>query len=206
MLYHFGVMHYQEQDYKMTGNHCNLDNNNIPQDKKTYSPEETRREFLYLTTAGFGVVAVASVIAPLVGQMQPDKSVLAMSTTEVDLSSIPAGETKTVKWRGKPVFVKHRTPEQIKEMADVPMSDLKDPQVDAQRVTAGKEEWLVVVGSCTHLGCVPSSNMGEFEGGWYCPCHGSHYDAAGRIRKGPAPKNLEVPTYNFIPNDKIVIG
>jgi ubiquinol-cytochrome c reductase iron-sulfur subunit len=194
----------------VTGNSCNLNNNTHDDDKndnkKPYSADETRREFLYLTTAGFGVVAVASVVSPLVGQMQPDKSVLALSSTEVELSGIATGETRTVKWRGKPVFVKHRTPEQIKEMTDVPMADLKDPQPDSARVTAGKEEWLVVVGSCTHLGCVPSSNMGEFEGGWYCPCHGSHYDAAGRIRKGPAPKNLEVPTYNFTSNDKIVIG
>lgn len=191
----------------MTGNSCNLNNHDASTDNKcAYSPEETRREFLYLTTAGFGVVAVASVVSPLIGQMQPDKSVLALSTTEVDLASISEGQTKTVKWRGKPVFVKHRTAEQIKEMADVPMSDLKDPQNDSQRVKTGNEQWLVVVGSCTHLGCVPSSNMGEFEGGWYCPCHGSHYDASGRIRKGPAPKNLEVPTYSFISNDKVVIG
>lgn len=190
----------------MTGNSCNLNNDTPDNDKKPYCPSETRREFLYLTTAGFGAVAVASVVAPLIGQMQPDKSVLALSSTEVDLSGIAMGETRTVKWRGKPVFVKHRTTEQIKEMTDVPLSDLKDPQADSQRVTAGKEEWLVVVGSCTHLGCVPSSNMGEFEGGWYCPCHGSHYDAAGRIRKGPAPKNLEVPTYKFTADDKILIG
>ncbi len=195
-------------------NSCNLNNakpSNEPSNEHCaysggYSAEESRREFLYLTTAGFGVIAVAGVVSPLIGQMQPDKSVLALSSTEVDISKIPLGETQTVKWRGKPVFIKHRTPEQIKEMQQVASSDLKDPQEDSQRVKAGKEEWLVVVGSCTHLGCVPSSNMGEYEGGWYCPCHGSHYDAAGRVRKGPAPKNLEIPEYQFISNDKVVIG
>lgn len=171
-----------------------------------YCAEESRREFLYLTTAGFGVVATASVVSPLVRQMQPDKSVLALSTTEVDLSTIPQGETKTVKWRGKPVFIKHRTPEQIAEMKNVPVDSLIDPQDDSERVKKGEEEWLVVIGSCTHLGCVPSSNMGEYEGGWYCPCHGSHYDAAGRIRKGPAPLNLEIPEYKFIDKEKILIG
>jgi ubiquinol-cytochrome c reductase iron-sulfur subunit len=190
----------------VTDNACNLNSTPHNDNKSGYSPEESRREFLYLTTAGFGVVAAASVLSPLVGQMQPDKSVLALSSTEVDLSKIPLGQTQTVKWRGKPVFIKHRTPEQIKDMEDVVIADLRDPQTDAQRVKTGKEEWLVVVGSCTHLGCVPSSNMGEFEGGWYCPCHGSHYDAAGRVRKGPAPKNLEVPEYQFISNDKVVIG
>lgn len=191
----------------MTDNRCNLnDATQKPKDNCGYCADESRREFLYLTTAGFGVVATASVVSPLVGQLQPDKSVLALSSTEVDLSSISAGQTKTVKWRGKPVFVKHHTGEQIQEMKSTPLADLKDPQTDEQRVKSGEEKWLVVVGSCTHLGCVPSSNMGEFEGGWYCPCHGSHYDASGRIRKGPAPKNLEVPEYKFISETKIVIG
>lgn len=191
----------------MTENQCKLDIQETKEnDQKAYCPEESRREFLYLTTAGFGVIGAASVVSPLVRQMQPDKSVLALSSTEVDLSTIPVGETKTVKWRGKPVFIKHRTPEQITEMKEVPLSELRDPQPDAERITSGKEDWLVVIGSCTHLGCVPSSNMGEYEGGWYCPCHGSHYDAAGRIRKGPAPTNLEVPNYKFIEEKKIVIG
>ncbi|MFT6084590.1 MAG: ubiquinol-cytochrome c reductase iron-sulfur subunit [Alphaproteobacteria bacterium] len=198
-------------EFCVTEKNCNLnsDPEKSPENlnnKKDYCPEETRREFLYLTTAGFGVVAAASIVSPLVKQMLPDKSVLALSSTEVNLSSIPLGTTKTVKWRGKPVFIKHRTPEQITEMKDVALSDLRDPQSDADRTKVGNEDWLVVVGSCTHLGCVPSSNMGEFEGGWYCPCHGSHYDAAGRIRKGPAPTNLVVPEYEFIEKDKIVIG
>ena len=182
---------------------------NKPQEKKCdYCAEESRREFLYLTTAGFGVVAAASVASPLIKQMSPDKSVLAMSTTDVDLNTIPEGNTKTVKWRGKPVFVKHRTPEEIAEMkADDAESDgFIDPQKDAERVKKGHEEWLVVLGSCTHLGCVPTGDMGEHEGGWYCPCHGSHYDASGRIRKGPAPKNLEIPEYEFVSDKKIVIG
>jgi ubiquinol-cytochrome c reductase iron-sulfur subunit len=194
-------------EFCVTENFCNLktdsENSN---DKQKYCPDEARREFLYLTTAGFGIVGAASVLSPLIQQMQPDKSVLALSSTEVDLSTIPVGETKTVKWRGKPVFVKHRTPEQIAEMKQVNLAELPDPQDDSARVKAGNEDWLVVVGSCTHLGCVPSSNMGEFEGGWYCPCHGSHYDAAGRVRKGPAPTNLVVPNYEFIDKNKIIIG
>ncbi|MEM6603517.1 MAG: ubiquinol-cytochrome c reductase iron-sulfur subunit [Pseudomonadota bacterium] len=172
----------------------------------SYNPEESRREFLYLTTAGFGIIAVASVVSPLVGQMSPDRSVLAMAKTDVDLSTVAEGETKTVKWRGKPIFVKHRTKEEIDEMKSVNVADLIDPETDEDRVQSGREEWLVVIGSCTHLGCVPSSNMGEYDGGWYCPCHGSHYDAAGRIRKGPAPKNLEIPEYEFVSDSKIVIG
>lgn len=180
------------------------DNNHKVQDDCTYCAEESRRDFLYLTTTGFGIVAAASVASPLIRQMQPDKSVLALSTTEVDLSSIPAGQTKTVKWRGKPVFVKHRTPEQVTEMENASMTSLKDPQPDAERVKADHKEWLVVVGSCTHLGCVPSND--DKSGGWYCPCHGSYYDAAGRIIKGPAPKNLEVPSYAFTAENKIVIG
>lgn len=177
------------------------------QDNCDYCAEKSRREFLYLTTAGFGAVATLSVISPLVAQMSPDKSVLAMSKTDVDLSSIEEGASKTVKWRGKPVFVKHRTEEEIAQMkADDTASNLIDPEDDAQRVKKGKEEWLVVLGSCTHLGCVPTGDMGEYDGGWYCPCHGSHYDASGRIRKGPAPKNLEIPEYKFVSDNKIVIG
>lgn len=168
--------------------------------------DEARREFLYLTTAGFGAAAVCGVAVPLINQMNPDKSVLALSTTDVDLSGIPEGQTKTVKWRGKPVFVKHRTAEEIADMQKVDVAELRDPQEDTKRVQKGHEEWLVVLGSCTHLGCVPSSNMGEHEGGWYCPCHGSHYDASGRIRKGPAPRNLDVPEYKFVSDQKIVIG
>ncbi len=180
------------------------DNTRKEGDDCAHCAEESRREFLYLTTAGFGVVAAASVASPLIRQMQPDKSVLALSTTEVDLSQIPVGQTKTVKWRGKPVFVKHRTPEQISQMQETPLNALKDPEPDEKRVKSDHKEWLVVVGSCTHLGCVPSND--DASGGWYCPCHGSHYDAAGRILKGPAPKNLEVPAYEFAENNKIVIG
>lgn len=167
--------------------------------------ETTRRELLYLTTAGFGLVSVASVLSPLVQQMNPDKSVLALSKTDVNLAEIAQGQTRTVKWRGKPVFVKHRTEKEVKAMQDVALSDLKDPELDEKRVQKGNEEWLVVLGSCTHLGCVPSGNMGEFEGGWYCPCHGSQYDASGRIRKGPAPTNLPVPDYQIADN-KLIIG
>ncbi len=171
-----------------------------------YNAEESRREFLYLTTAAFGAVAGAGALLPLVRQMNPDKSVLALSTTEVDISGIEKGKTLTVKWRGKPVFVKHRTAEEIADMESTNLTELPDPEKDSARVKEGEKEWLVVLGNCTHLGCVPSEGGSEYKGGWYCPCHGSHYDASGRIRKGPAPKNLPVPEYKFISENKIQIG
>ena len=129
--------------------------------------------------------------------------VAAGAAIEVDLSAIPEGSSVTVKWRGKPIFVRHRTPKEIKEAADVTLAQLPDPQADAQRVK--KPEWLVVIGVCTHLGCIPLGNQGEYDG-WFCPCHGSAYDTSGRIRKGPAPKNLEVPNYAFASDTKLTIG
>ena len=135
--------------------------------------------------------------------MNPDKSVRALASTEVDVSQIQPGNSITVLWRGKPVFVKRRTPEEIAEAKKVNLDELKHPEKDEDRVK--KEEWLVMLGICTHLGCVPLSNKGEYNG-WFCPCHGSHYDTSGRIRKGPAPTNMEVPKYEFVDNNTIKIG
>ncbi len=169
----------------------------------TEEADASRRDFLTNTTVAFGAVGAACVAIPLVDQMNPDKSAQAVSTTEVDLSGIAEGQTSTVKWRGKPVFIRHRTASEIESVATVEIAALRDPQADADRVK--KKEWLVVMGSCTHLGCVPLAGEGDFKG-WYCPCHGSHYDASGRIRKGPAPLNLPVPQYTFVGDKKIVIG
>jgi ubiquinol-cytochrome c reductase iron-sulfur subunit len=171
-------------------------------------PGETRRDFLYLATAAFGTVGGLAAIWPLILQMNPSRDVLAVSTTEIDLSPIAAGQRITVVWRGKPVFVWHRTPEAVKAAEDVNVSDFRDPETDKQRVK--KPEWLVVVGICTHLGCIPlgqkpNDARGEF-GGWFCPCHGSAYDQSGRIRQGPAPKNLEVPPHEFLDNNVLRIG
>ena len=142
--------------------------------------------------------------------MNPDASALALSSIEVDLTPIQIGQAITVMWRGKPVFVRHRTKEEIEAAKAVKLSDLPDPQTDLQRTRKGHEDWLVMVGVCTHLGCIPKGQSlgdakGDF-GGWFCPCHGSHYDTAGRIRKGPAPRNLAVPDYTFLSDTKIKIG
>lgn len=171
-------------------------------------PGETRRDFLYLATAAFGTVGGLAAIWPLIHQMNPSRDVLAVSTTEIDLSPIAVGQRITVVWRGKPVFVWHRSPQAIKTAEDVNVSDLRDPQSDQQRVK--KPEWLIVVGICTHLGCIPlgqkpNDTKGPF-GGWFCPCHGSAYDDSGRIRQGPAPRNLDVPPYEFLPNNVLRIG
>lgn len=169
---------------------------------------ETRRDFLYLATAAVGAVGVVSAVWPFIAQMNPSADVLALSSTEVDISPIEVGQRVTVSWRGKPVFIDHRTPQQIAEAEAVSVDELRDPQTDAERVQ--KAEWLIMVGVCTHLGCIPKGqapgdSRGEF-GGWFCPCHGSHYDTSGRIRKGPAPKNLLVPEYTFLEDTLIRIG
>jgi len=169
---------------------------------------ETRRDFLYLAAAGMGAVGAASVAWPLINSMNPSAEVLALASTEVDLSPIEVGQRVTVTWRGNPVFIDHRTPEQIAMAEGVELDALIDPQADADRVVS--PEWLIVIGVCTHLGCVPlgqkaGQDRGEF-GGWFCPCHGSHYDTSGRIRKGPAPLNLPVPPYQFTGDTTILIG
>ena len=137
--------------------------------------------------------------------MNPDASVQALASTEVDLTPVKEGQIITVKWRGKPVFISHRTKKEIEEAVKTPLRDLPDPQTDESRVKKGKEQWLVVIGVCTHLGCVPLGHQGDYHG-WFCPCHGSHYDTSGRIRKGPAPLNLEVPPYEFASDTMVRIG
>jgi ubiquinol-cytochrome c reductase iron-sulfur subunit len=172
--------------------------------------EATKRDFLKLVTGSMAAVAVGAVVWPLVDSMNPAADVLALASTEADLAPIPEGQAVTVLWRGKPIFLRHRTAAEIQEAVDTPMNQLPDPQPDSARVKAGKTQWLIVTGVCTHLGCVPLGNKptdprGDF-GGWFCPCHGSHYETSGRIRKGPAPANLPVPPYAFETDTKIVIG
>jgi ubiquinol-cytochrome c reductase iron-sulfur subunit len=168
----------------------------------------TRRDFLYLATAAVGAVGVGAVAWPFIDSMNPAADTLALASIDVDLSPIQVGQSITVTWRGKPVFIRHRTEEEIQQARAVPVGDLPDPQPDDKR--AIKPEWLVMVGICTHLGCVPlgqkaTDPKGDF-GGWFCPCHGSHYDTAGRIRKGPAPANLLVPEYAFLDDTSIRLG
>jgi len=179
--------------------------------------EGTRRDFLYIATGAVGVVGTAAAVWPFIDQMNPDATVRALSTVEVDTGPIEEGQSVTIKWRGNPIFLRHRTAKEIEEAKAVTMADLPDPAArnanaadgsdasDANRVVDGKEKMLVMIGVCTHLGCVPIGDAGEFNG-WFCPCHGSHYDTAGRIRKGPAPENLPVPPYKYIDDSKIVIG
>ena len=169
---------------------------------------ETRRDFLKLTAGTFAAVGVGAIAWPFIASMNPARDVLALSTTEVDLKPIAVGSAVTVVWRGKPVFVRNRTAEEIKAAREAPLSQLPDPAPDQSRVR--KDPWLVLVGICTHLGCVPlgqkpTDPRGDY-GGWFCPCHGSHYDTSGRIRKGPAPANLMVPDYVFTSDTAIRIG
>lgn len=174
------------------------------------NPEDgaTRRDFLFLTAGAMAAVGAGSVAWPFIDQMNPAKDTLAVSTTEVDISSIAVGQAVTVMWRGKPVFIRHRTPKEIEEAEAVDVATLRDKQTDEARVK--KAEWLIAIGVCTHLGCIPlGQKQGEVRGdydGWFCPCHGSHYDSSGRIRKGPAPKNLEIPTYTFASDTLVRIG
>ncbi len=168
----------------------------------------TKRDFLQLTTAAFAAVGVGAIVWPFISQMNPARDVLALSTTEADLTPIAAGQAVTVVWRGKPVFLRHRTSAEIEAARAVPVNQLPDPETDQARVK--KDQWLVLIGVCTHLGCVPlgqkpTDPRGDY-GGWFCPCHGSHYDTSGRIRKGPAPKNLVVPDYTFTSDTQIRIG
>jgi len=181
----------------------------------------TRRDFLYVATAATGIVATGAAVWPLVDQMNPTADVLALSSVEVDLGDIEVGTQLTVKWRGKPVFIRRRTEEEITEARAVKMDELVDPidyvwenpnlkidspALDQNRAADKTGEWLVMIGVCTHLGCVPLGNgAGEF-GGWFCPCHGSHYDTSGRIRKGPAPRNLDIPLTTWLSASTIKLG
>lgn len=180
--------------------------------------EPTRRDFLYLTTGMAGAVGAVSVAWPFIDQMRPDASTLALASIEVDVSSLEAGMSLTAKWRGKPIFIRNRTQQEVDEASAVQLSELKDPVARNANLPAdapatgvdrsggqGKENWIVMIGSCTHLGCVPLGQAGEYNG-WFCPCHGSVYDTAGRIRKGPAPQNLAIPTFSFVSDKVIKIG
>ena len=170
----------------------------MEEDKKT-----NRRDFIFTASYALGAVGVGAVVWPLIDQMNPDASVKALASTEVDISGVEKGQSITVLWRGKPVFIRRRTEEEIAKAKDVKLEDLPHPETDQER--AKNPEWLVMLGVCTHLGCVPLGDKGEY-GGWFCPCHGSHYDTSGRIRKGPAPTNMEVPKYEFVNSNTIKIG
>jgi len=194
---------------KGCNSHCGCDAN-------AKESDPARRDFLVLTAGAMGGVGAASVAWPLIQSMNPAADVLALSSTEVDVTNLKPGESLTTMWRGKPVFIRRRTQAEIDEARAAPLSELKDPESDQDRVKqsviGGKEnpEWLVMIGVCTHLGCIPLGQKptdphGEFDG-WFCPCHGSQYDSSGRIRKGPAPKNLEIPNYQFTDATHIKIG
>ncbi len=169
---------------------------------------ETRRDFLYLTAAAMGVVGTGFVAWPIIDSMNPAADVRALASTEVDLSPVEEGMAITIVWRGNPVFVRHRTAAEIEIARGVALDDLPDPETDEARVQ--KAQWLIMIGLCTHLGCIPKGqrvgdNKGDWDG-WFCPCHASHYDTSGRIRKGPAPRNLDVPPYEFLDDTTIHIG
>lgn len=174
-----------------------------------HAPEgESKRDFLILATTAVGALGTAIFVWPLIDSMNPAADVLALSSTEVDLSAIEEGQSITIKWRGHPVFVRRRTQAEIADAGNADVKNLPDPEADDVRVQ--RPEWLILVGVCTHLGCIPlgqktTDPRGEF-GGWFCPCHGSHYDTSGRIRKGPAPKNLPVPDYTFLDDNTVRIG
>jgi ubiquinol-cytochrome c reductase iron-sulfur subunit len=170
--------------------------------------DKERRDFLYVSTAVMGAASVGLAAWPFIDQANPAADTLALSTTEVNLEPIEEGMSITVVWQGKPVFIRHRTAAEISEAEAVKPEDMIDPEPDSARVQ--KAQWLIMIGICTHLGCIPlgqkgTDPKGEF-GGWFCPCHGSHYDSSGRIRKGPAPKNLPIPAYQFLSDTTIKIG
>ena len=182
----------------------------------------SRRDFIVLTATAFAAIGAAGALWPAVDQLNPDASALSMAATEVDLSPVAVGQAITVVWRGKPIFIRHRTADEIAKAQATPLAELKDlyaqvmgaasnlPATDANRIKPGKENWLVAIGICTHLGCIPkgqgpNDDKGLY-GGWFCPCHGSMYDTAGRIRQGPAPRNLDIPPYDFIGDARIRIG
>ena len=167
--------------------------------------DPSRRDFIHIAAIAAAAGGAATLVWPFIDQMNPSADTLAMASTEFDLTKVPEGQQVTLKWRGKPLFVRNRTKGEISKAVADDSAPMKDPQKDADRVKPGKAQWLVLIGSCTHLGCVPTFGGGDF-GGWFCPCHGSHYDTSGRIRKGPAPKNLPVPQYIFLTDTSIKIG
>lgn len=182
----------------------------------------SRRDFLMIAAGSFAAVGGAASLWPMIDQMNPDASTLSLASVEIDLAPIQEGQAITVVWRGKPIFIRNRSKKEIDEAKATKLDVLPDPEArndglpvdtpasDQNRTKEGKENWLVLIGICTHLGCIPKGqgigdSKGEY-GGWFCPCHGSHYDTSGRIRKGPAPRNLEVPPYEFVSDTKIKIG
>ena len=170
------------------------------------SAEPTRRDFLYIATGVVGAVGAAAAAWPLISQMNPDASTIAAGAPiEVDLAPVAEGQVIKVVWRGNPIFISHRTKKEIDDARAVNVASLPDPETDEKRVKQGKDQWLVLVGICTHLGCVPLARQGEYNG-FFCPCHGSVYDTSGRIRRGPAPSNLALPPYEFVSDTKIRIG
>jgi ubiquinol-cytochrome c reductase iron-sulfur subunit len=176
-----------------------------PQGHEAPGQDPNRRDFIYIAATVAAVGGVGAVAWPLIDQMNPSADTEALASIEFDLTKVQLGQQVVVKWRGKPVFVRYRTPKEIAEAVNVDVASLRDPQTDAERHKPGKAEWLIVIGICTHLGCVPNFGQGEY-GGWLCPCHGSVYDTAGRIRKGPAPLNLALPDYAFLSDTKVKIG
>jgi ubiquinol-cytochrome c reductase iron-sulfur subunit len=184
--------------------------------------EITRRDFIYIATTAFAAIGAAAALWPAIDQMNPDASALSLASIDVDLAPIQSGQAITVLWRGKPIFIRNRTADEIKKAKETPVSALKDgdaqimgasaslPATDENRTKPGKENWLVMIGICTHLGCIPKGQGAGDEkgpyGGWFCPCHGSMFDTSGRIRQGPAPRNLEIPPYQFVGGTKIKIG
>jgi len=200
-----------------------LTTHETPFDRTVHSDDEpTRRDVVLIAASGFAAVGAAAALWPLLDQMNPDASTLSLATTEVDISHIEAGQAITVMWRGKPIFIRHRTGQEIAKAKDVALNDLIDPlarnanlpenapATDANRAAPEREPWLVMIGICTHLGCIPKGQaVGDYRGeygGWFCPCHGSQYDTAGRVRIGPAPQNLAIPPYAFESDTKIKIG
>ena len=169
-------------------------------ENKNNSKASSRRDFIHITSGVSIAVASGAAMWPLIDQMNPSADILAIASIEIDLEPLEKGQSISVLWRGKPVFIRRRTEEEISNARNVDLSELKDPELDKDRTQ--NKNYLVMVGVCTHLGCIPLGQQGEY-GGWFCPCHGSHYDTSGRIRKGPAPTNLEVPPYTFI-NEKII--
>lgn len=175
-------------------------------DPTGHDSEPTRRDFLFIATGAVGAVGLAAAAWPLIHQMNPDASTIAAGAPiEVDLAPVAEGQIIKVFWRGKPIFVRNRSPKEVDEARKVDWHSLPDPQADEARVKPGRDKWLIVFGSCTHLGCIPLGHQGSYDG-WFCPCHGSVYDTSGRIRSGPAPTNLPLPPYDFVSDTKIRIG
>jgi ubiquinol-cytochrome c reductase iron-sulfur subunit len=173
-------------------------------------PDVTKRDFLQLVAGASAAIGAGAIVWPMVDSMNPSKDVLALAELEVDLAPVAVGGGIIVSWRGQPVFVRHRTEAEIKAAEEAPLGEMRDPAPDSERVKEGHSQWLIVSAICTHLGCIPlgikpSDPRGEF-GGWFCPCHGSQYDTAARIRKGPAPRNLPLVPYAFLSDTKIKIG